>query len=116
MHELSIAQALVEQIEAHARAHAARGVGRVVVRVGVLSGVEANLLATAFPLAAAGSLAESAELVLESLPARGRCPACNAEFEAPANRLVCPHCGEWRTELVAGDELLLASLELTGIE
>ncbi len=116
MHELSIAQALIEQIDAQARQHGAGAVGRVVVRIGVLSGVEPALLATAFPLAAAGGVAESAELVLEPLPARARCTSCGAEFDAPANRLVCPHCGEWRTELLAGDELILASLELIGIE
>jgi len=116
MHELSIAQALIEQVDAQARRHGAGAVGRVVVRIGVLSGVEPALLATAFPLAAAGSVAASAELVLEPLPARGRCTACSAEFDAPASRLVCPHCGEWRTELLAGDELILASLELIGIE
>jgi len=114
MHELSIAQALVEQIEAHVASHGAQAVGRVVVKIGPLSGVEPELLATAFPLAAAGSLAATAELILETLPVRVRCQSCGAETEAAANRLLCGECGDWHTQLRSGDELLLASLELIG--
>jgi len=41
-----------------------------------------------------------------------RCKTCAAETEATPNRLVCGNCGAWHTELLQGDELLLASLDL----
>ena len=43
---------------------------------------------------------------------RVSCTACGAESEVAPNRLLCAACGGYRTRVVAGDELLLASLEL----
>ncbi len=116
MHEYSLCIALLGQVERIAAEHRARRVARIELRLGPLSGVEAPLLARAWPLAAAGSLAEGAELVIETAPVRVACTACGAETEAAPNRLVCGACGDWRTRLVSGDELLLAHLELSDIE
>jgi len=112
MHELSVAQALVEQVEDLARQHGAVGVHLIRVRVGPLAGVVPEMLATAFPLAAAGTRAEPARLELVDAPIRVRCLSCHAESEAQPNRLLCGACGEWRTEVVSGDELILESVEL----
>ena len=112
MHELSICQALVRQLSAIAAEHQATRIDSARVRLGPLSGVEPELLRHAFPLAAAGTAAEGAQLVLESTGLRVRCDSCGAESEAAPNRLLCGQCGDWHTRLVSGDELLLASVEL----
>ena len=112
MHELSVCQALMEQVAAVAAREAARRVTAVTLRIGPLSGVEPQLLAEAFPLAAAGGVAEGAQLHIETLPVRVRCSRCGAESEVAVNRLLCARCGDYRTRLLSGDELLLASLEL----
>jgi len=112
MHELSVCQALIGQVVNVAREHQATAVKTVNVRIGPLSGVEPDLLAQAFPLAAAGTVAEAAQLMIESLPIRVHCDKCGAETAAAANRLVCGACGDWHTRLVSGDEMLLASVEL----
>jgi len=108
--------ALLEQVERIAREHRARRVERIVLQLGPLSGVEAPLLEHAWPLAAAGSIAVDAELVIETAPVRVRCTQCGAESEAQANRLLCASCGDYRTQLISGDEMLLANLELAEIE
>jgi hydrogenase nickel incorporation protein HypA/HybF len=112
MHELSVCQALIEQVERIAREHGARRVDRIVLRVGPLSGVEAALLQHAYPLAAAGTVSEGAALAIEEAGVTVRCRDCGSESAAAPNRLLCATCGGFRTELVSGDELLLASLEL----
>lgn len=112
MHELSIAQALVEQVDAVIRAHAATRASLIRVRVGPLAGVVPELLAHAFPLAAAGSRMADAELALVAAPVRVLCERCGAESEAAMNRLLCGECGDWHTRIVSGDELLLESVEL----
>lgn len=111
MHELAVCQALLEQVERAARAAGAATVARVVLRVGPLSGVEPALLARAFEVARAGGIAAAAELRVEPAPVRVRCRECRAEHDVPPNRLLCPGCGSWRTELRAGDELVLQRLE-----
>ena len=112
MHELAVCQGLLRQVEAIAREHGADRVTRIVVRIGPLSGVEPDLLAGAFPLAAGDTRAAAAELIIERLPVRVRCNTCGAETEAPPNRLLCGACGHGHTQLVGGDEMLLASVEL----
>ena len=47
---------------------------------------------------------------------RVRCRSCGAESAAEPNNLVCTACGDWRTELVSGDEMLLAQVELAAPE
>jgi hydrogenase nickel incorporation protein HypA/HybF len=76
----------------------------------------AELLASAFPLAAAGTCAEDAELIIVEAPIRVRCQTCGAETDALPNRLLCGTCGDWHTELIAGDELILESVELQLVE
>jgi hydrogenase nickel incorporation protein HypA/HybF len=113
MHELSICQALLDQVERIAVEHGASAVERILLRVGPLAGVEGSLLLHAYPLAAAGTIAENAELVIETAPVRVSCNDCGAETDATPNRLLCGDCGSYKTRLVSGDELLLANLELT---
>src|SRR3990172_367701 len=113
MHELSVCQALLTQVTDLSRAQRANVVHKIVIRVGPLAGVEPKLLVQAFPLARAGTLAEAAELVIEELPLRVRCETCGTESTVLPNRLVCGACGDWHTQLVSGDEMLLASVELT---
>lgn len=112
MHELAVAQALVEQVDAVIDQHGATQASRIRVRIGPLAGIVPELLATAFPLAAAGSRMEHAELDLVDAPIQVRCQACGAETEAAMNRLICGACGDWHTRIVSGDELLLESVEL----
>jgi hydrogenase nickel incorporation protein HypA/HybF len=112
MHELSVAQALVEQIESIVRDRQADSATSFRVRIGPLSGVVPELLASAFTLAAAGGAAEQARMELVDAPVRVRCQSCGAETEAALNRLLCGACGDWHTQLVSGDELILESVEL----
>jgi len=113
MHELSICQALLSQVEAIAIREGADAVTRILLRIGPLAGVEPELLARAYEIARAGTLAAGAELVIEPQPLRIRCLTCGEESEATPDRLLCNACGDYRTQVVSGDELLLASVELS---
>jgi len=112
MHELSVCQALIGQVETIAREQAAQRVALIRLGIGPLSGVEPQLLEQAYPIASAGTLADGAELVIENLPLRVSCEHCGQTTDALPNRLVCAACGDWHTRLVSGDELQLTSVEL----
>ncbi|MBV5310048.1 hydrogenase maturation nickel metallochaperone HypA [Chromatium okenii] len=113
MHELSLCQALLDQVTQIAAEHGATSVTRIVLKIGPLSGVEAVLLQHAYPLVAVGTCAEHAELVIESAAIRVACQDCGAETVATPNRLFCSICASTHTRLISGNELLLAHLELT---
>ncbi len=116
MHELAICQSVIDQVARIAAEHHARSVGVIRLRIGPLAGVEPELLAQAFPLAAAGTPAEHAVLETEIIPIRVRCRRCGAESEATVNSLICSACGDWKTQILSGDEMLLASVELETVE
>ena len=112
MHELAVCQALIEQVERVARDNAARRILSITVSVGPLSGIEASLLEHAYPLAAAGTVAEEARLVVMTVPVRVRCRSCRAETEAASNRLLCVSCNDWHVDVIAGEEMLLQRVEI----
>jgi hydrogenase nickel incorporation protein HypA/HybF len=112
VHELSICQALIEQVESVAREQGAEQVVQVRIGVGPLSGVEPQLLEQAFQLARAGSIAATASLLIDHLPIRVSCRRCGQESEAKVTNLACCNCGDWHTQLVSGDEMLLMQVEL----
>ena len=116
MHELSVCQSLLEEVKRVARENGAGSVTRIVLKLGPLSGVEPDLLRNAYPLAAAGTVAENAELEIEIAGIIVSCSQCGGESPAVANKLLCAHCGDYRTKLVSGDEMVLQSLELDDIE
>ena len=113
MHELSVCQALMQQVEALAQQHGANRVSVIRLGIGPLSGIESKLLQHAYPLASAGTVAEGADLLIESTGVTVRCLSCGETSEVKPNHLVCEHCGDWRTELVSGDELVLITVELS---
>ena len=111
MHELAICQALIEQIQSVAAEQCLESVARIVIRIGPLSGAEPELIARAFPLVAAGTVAANASLELQPSPVRIRCLDCSNEMQTTPNHLLCGNCGSWRTQVTQGDELLLDRLE-----
>jgi len=116
MHEYSICIALLEQVEQITQQHHAERVKKIILKIGPLSGVEAELLQHAWPLAAADTVAEHAELIVETERVVIKCNQCGTESEVSPNCLLCTACGNFQTRLVSGDEMILASVELTRIE
>lgn len=112
MHELSICQALMHQVEDIAQEREAESVTEIVIGLGPLSGVEAQLLNNAFHIASVGTVAEAAKLIINDLPVRVKCGQCGSESDAEPNKLLCKNCGDWHTSLISGDELMLMSVEL----
>src|ERR1700761_8108641 len=109
MHELSLAEAVVEIAS---RPAAGRPVRKVELRVGNLRQVVPSALEFAFELLSNGTALEGAELVIEDVPARGRCRACAVETTMRSFPLQCSACGGLDLEVIAGEELLVDALEL----
>jgi hydrogenase nickel incorporation protein HypA/HybF len=112
MHELSIAQSILEAVRAEAAKHAVARVSRVGVRIGALSGVDPDSLSFCFEVLVKGSEMEPLALDIEWRKRVQQCPRCGTTFEVSAYELQCPSCGQFQTDCVGGDELELAYLEL----
>ena len=112
MHELAVCQSLIAQVEQTLQAHQPCNVERILVKIGPLSGIEADLLLNAFSIAKMGTLAEKAVLQIEHQDIMVHCTDCGQDFKVKINNLSCPECGNWRTRLISGNEMLLQSIEL----
>lgn len=113
MHELSVANAIVESIGGHEALAAGARVAAVTVRVGALSGVVPAALAFAWGPATEGTFAAGSRLEIEEVGLAVWCPECEAERELPAlPRLVCPACGAPTPEVVRGRELEILAMEV----
>lgn len=113
MHELSIAQGIVElATEAAERARADRVVA-VHLRVGALSGVEPGALLFSYGIAAEGTIAEGSRLSIIDVPLVVWCAYCLKEVELPSVQLFrCPTCNTACGEIRSGRELDIESLEV----
>lgn len=110
MHEYSIALALMERIDAEADSRRAVSVHRVRLRIGELSGIEPDLLRSAFEIVRERTRCQAAVLDITEIPAAWVCSGCGRPIGAGAV-LQCPDCGA-PARLAAGDEIVLEQLEL----
>ena len=112
MHELSIAQSLMEVVLAEAEKANARRVLKVSLKVGELSGVVPDSLSFCFDLLSKSTIAEDASLTIEKVPIRGHCCQCENEFAIADNSYRCNTCGNTHIELISGRELQIGHLEI----
>ena len=112
MHELSIADAVLQIALAHAQD---RKIETIEIKVGHLRQVVPDALAFAFTLVSEGTNAEGAELLMEEVPAAGVCRVCGTHTEFDGFPLACAGCGSLDVELVRGEELLVDALTMEGV-
>ena len=110
MHEYSIVQALLERVEAEAAPRRGAAVHRLHVRIGEVSGVEIELLRTAFGVFRDRTLCQDADLSIVPVPARWECPRCLGPIRR-GEILRCEGCGV-PARLAAGDEIILDRIEM----
>ena len=114
MHELSIAQSIVEMVEEVARREGATRVSSINLRLGAMSSVVEEALQFSFEVVAAGTVAEGARLAVEQVSLVVFCPTCDAESTLSSPVFTCPRCGHPAHTLVSGKELEVTSVELEG--
>ncbi len=107
MHELAIAESIVEAIGA--RCGDAR-VTRVRLSVGRLSGVVPDAIRFCFDLAAAGTTVDGARLDIEEPDGWARCRSCDGQFRVDDLILLCS-CGSADVEVLRGQDLTIRSVE-----
>lgn len=116
MHELSMAQALVDQVEQLRVRENADQVISITVNIGALSGVEREAFEFAFPFAVEGTALAGAALVIEETPAEIVCETCGVRSrpDLPLIGFFCAQCGSGRVRITAGRDFVIQSLQLRG--
>jgi hydrogenase nickel incorporation protein HypA/HybF len=112
MHELGIANSVLEAVQAEAARRRGAVPVKVAVRIGELAGIDPDALSFSFEVLVAGTRWHRLELEIQTKPREHRCPSCGVIFRVVDYNFACSVCGTSRTECVGGDELELAYLEL----
>ena len=112
MHELGIMTGVMgcsDDIGATGRCDARL---KVSLSVGEMTEAIEDALMFAFEALSEGTLCEDAELQITMVKPKSRCLECGAEYEHDRFHMLCPECGSFATELIAGRELQIDSIEV----
>ena len=112
MHEYSIVQSLLDSCKENAVKNNATKVTKVVVKIGVMSGVEPELLKTAFDTFKEKTLCEEAEFIINVQNVVIRCNKCLNEVVLNTLEYYCPKCESTDIDVIDGEEMYLMQLEL----
>ena len=110
MHEMMVAESLLETISAEAEKQNATPVNAR-ISCGMLNAINDEVLRFAFETISKGTQCEGMKLHIEYKPMRGRCKSCNESFEIELSRPECPKCKSGDFELLADAPLLLEEIE-----
>ena len=112
MHEMGIANSILDGVRSESERRNGAKVVKVGVRVGELAAVDPESLRFCFEVLVAGSPFEPLALDLEVSPRRRRCLTCSEVFAAAEAQMPCPTCGSGVSEFAGGDELEFAFMEI----
>ena len=112
MHEVGIANSILDAVRLEAARHPETGPRKVGVRIGELAAIDPEALQFSFEVLTRGTALEGMGLEILNCPRRHRCLACATEFVVKEYDFECPQCGEGHTQCVSGAELELAYLEM----
>jgi hydrogenase nickel incorporation protein HypA/HybF len=107
MHEFGLCEGVLDAVRSRARG---RRVTAIRVRFGVRHAVDAESLAQAFQIVAAGTEAADAAVELVTVPAQVTCRDCGSSAETTDLLAVCPRCANTDVQLSGGDEITLESV------
>lgn len=110
MHELSIAEHIVEIAVDALPADSGVTVREIELEIGTLSGIEIEALTFAMDVVMKNTPLEHAELRILRVQGRGGCNLCGAEFDMDDFFTPCPSCGGTNCDILRGEEMRVKSL------
>lgn len=113
MHELSLAEDVMQIIEDKSREAGFSRVACVWLEVGRLANVEVDAFRLALGAVFRGTLAESARIELIDIPGEAWCPHCVLSVAVNERYDACPHCGAFNLRVTDGTQLRLRELEVS---
>lgn len=112
MHERGLVSGLLAQIREVVSPRSPGCVRAVHLTVGEFTGVEPELVRSAFEELAPAVLHHRVQLQLQVVRLAARCRACAEEFDVERFHFVCPSCACDNVEIIAGEQFELTSLTI----
>ncbi|MCP4684232.1 MAG: hydrogenase maturation nickel metallochaperone HypA [bacterium] len=112
MHELKIAESIVDSVSKEMERRGLKSLRAVGLRIGELTDIVPESLEFGFNAIVAATPMEGVRLEIERVPITGRCRDCGAEFAVRDFQFLCPTCEGRGVTTVGGNELEICYLEV----
>jgi hydrogenase nickel incorporation protein HypA/HybF len=113
MHEMGLVQNIFDIVLKTAEQNGVAKVLRINIRAGQLRAIVPEQLQFCFEILSRESpIVEGAQLVIETVPVKGKCKSCRYEFAVEEYRFVCPACAHEEIDVLQGMELLVSNIEV----
>ena len=112
MHEMALAEGVLQLIEDASRQQDFSRVTAVWLEIGQLSGVEVEAMKFCFDAVTRDSVADGARLEIIALPGVGWCMDCSKNLPMTEVFGECPQCGGHRMQVTGGTEMRVKELEV----
>jgi hydrogenase nickel incorporation protein HypA/HybF len=110
MHELTLAESMMEIVESAAARAGVTKVTRVRLSVGALAHVESEALMYCCDIVSRSGVAEGARFEIERPPGRAQCNACGQNFVLDHLALGCPHCAAHNLLVLDGEQMKVVEM------
>ncbi len=112
MHEMSLAESVLQIIEDAAHRQGFTRVRAVWLEIGQLANVEQESLRFSFDAVTRDSIAQQARLEIVESSGRGWCSQCACEVPLAARHEPCQKCGSHAVQVTGGDAMRVIELEV----
>ena len=112
MHELSIAQSIVDTVKDELKRYKATKVFALEIEIGVFSGVVSECLEFVFPEVVKNTLLEKAKVSFVKIPLEIECKSCTTKSIHDEISIICPLCDSTNVLVIKGKELKISKMEM----
>ncbi|MDI6689865.1 MAG: hydrogenase maturation nickel metallochaperone HypA [Actinomycetota bacterium] len=112
MHELGITENILSIALEQAQQRDAKKILKIRLKIGEMTAVVDECIRFYFEILSKDTMAEGAEIEVENVPIKVKCPRCGKIREANDYNFICPQCEVLSTEIVSGRELYVSSIEI----
>lgn len=112
MHEMSIAEGIVQVLEDEAKRQSYQKVKKVWLEIGPLAAIESDSLSFCFDAVTRGTLAEDAELIIINTDGEAFCLQCFEMVPVKQKYDACIKCGSYQLQITQGEEMRIKELEV----
>lgn len=112
MHEMAIAQGILDIVLKTAEENDATKVSSIKLLIGELTQVEPESLKFGFAALSMGSIAQGATVEITNVPLVGKCNSCGEQNSIKNYCFLCSNCNSTNITVISGRELAVDYLEV----
>jgi hydrogenase nickel incorporation protein HypA/HybF len=112
MHELAMAESIVQIVEREMQKYPGSKLLKVALKLGALHEIAPEALQFGFDTMTMNTSLAGAQLEIEKIPIKGRCRSCGHELEIEEYVFICTECYSGDIEMTQGDAMEITHLEI----